>query len=129
MKLQIVAPVKQEPIYKASVHSTGRIGFTIESANKFGIGIDKSMILAINSEDDNDIAIYGILTSLDDANGYKIQKAGKYHSIAAKGFFDTLRYIYNKGDIQFFITEVNIDENTTAIRFTPKEPIGQTLPF
>ena len=129
MKLQIVAPVKQEPIYKASVHSTGRIAFTIDSANKFGIDISKSMILAVNIEDPEDTSIYGILSPVDDVNGYKIQKAGKYHSVNAKGFFLSAGYQYSKGDIQFTITEVKVDENTTALKFTPKVPMEQKLPF
>lgn len=128
MKLKYIVPIKQEPIYKASVHKTARIGFTIETANNFKISVDKSMILAVNSEDETDGSIYGILTEAKDPNGYKIQKAGKYHSVNAKGFFDTLAIIYKDGDISFIVTESEIDE-IKVIKFTPKEPFQKGLPF
>lgn len=128
MKLKYILPAKQEPTYKASAHNTGRIGFTIETATQFKIDVEKSMILAVNSEDETDGAIYGILSEKNDPNGYKIQKAGKYHSVNAKGFFDTLAIIYKDGDISFIVTEDIIDD-TKVIKFTPKSPFKKGLPF
>ncbi|MGG9970663.1 hypothetical protein ACQ33O_02620 [Ferruginibacter sp. SUN002] len=128
MKLQIIAPAKQEPIYKASVHRTGKIGFTIETANEFKISVEKSMVLAINPDERKGAAIYGILSPSNDPNGYKIQKAGKYHSVNAKGFFESLKFIYEEGNITFTVTEIDV-EGTKALKFTPKEPIKEHLPF
>ena len=106
MKLKIIAPAKPEPIYKASVHKTGRIGFTVDSAKNFNIDISKSLILAINSDDNKNDCIYGILSKIDDTNGYKIQKAGKYHSVNATEFFDAIFYMYEDGSISFLLSEI-----------------------
>lgn len=119
MKLKFITPVKQEPIYKASVHRTGRIGFTIQTAEKFGITTDKSMGLAINEEDPSDTSIYGILEEKGKPDTYKIMKAGEYHSVSAKSFFDTVKVDYSKGDISYHVSEVDID-GTKILKFTLK---------
>lgn len=128
MKLKFIIPTKPEPVYKASVHKTGRIGFTIETANKFGIGVDKCMKLAVNEEDREIKNIYGVLGKAGEPEGYRIQKAGKYHSVDSKAFFDSLNLIYEGGDISFTVSEEDIN-GTRFLKFKSSEIIRQNLPF
>ncbi len=109
----------QQPVYRASVHMTGRIGFSIQTAKKFGIGIDKSMGLAINEDDPNDPSIYGLLYEKGKPDTYRIIKGGDYHSVNAKSFFDTIGIDYSNGDISYNVLEVDID-STIALKFTPR---------
>lgn len=118
MKLKFIMPKAPEPIYKSSVHRSGRIGFTIEAADIFGISANKTMSLGINSEDEDDKNIYGILSTSDDKHGYKIQKAGNYHSVKANGFFDTLNIEYASGDLSYNVTESTID-GAKILKFSP----------
>jgi hypothetical protein len=111
MKLKFIIPAKQSPVYRASVHKTGRIGFTIQTANRFEIGIDKSMGLAVNEEDPNDTSIYGILYDKGGVETYKIMKAGDYHSVNAKSFFETVGIDYSNGDISYNVSEIDIEGN------------------
>ncbi|MBK5272716.1 MAG: hypothetical protein JJE22_17085 [Bacteroidia bacterium] len=109
MKLKFISPAKQTPVYRASVHRTGRIGFTIETAKEFGITIDKSMGIAVNEDDPNDTAIYGMLHDKGKPDTYKIMKGGNYHSVNARSFFDTVGIDYSKGDIYYNVSGIDID--------------------
>jgi len=117
MKLKFITPAKQSPVYRASVHQTGRIGFTIQTANQFGITINKSMVLAVNEDDPNDTSIYGILSDKGLPDTYKIMKGGHYHSVNAKSFFDTVGIDYAKGHISYNVSEVDND-GTKVLKFS-----------
>ncbi len=119
MKLKFITPAMQQPVYRASVHMTGRIGFSIQTAKRFGIGIDKSMGLAINDDDPEDASIYGLLYEKDKSDAYRIIKGGDYHSVNAKVFFDTIGIDYSNGDISYNVSEVDID-GTKALKFSPR---------
>ncbi len=118
MKLKFIKPEKAKPKYRSNVHRTGRIGFTIEAAKTFGLAVDKSMALAVNSEDANDKSIYGILVDNGDENGYKIQKAGAYYSVKAAAFFDFMKTDYSKGDLSYTLSPLVI-EGESIIEFIP----------
>lgn len=117
MKLKFITPAKQAPVYRASVHQTGRIGFTIQTAKQFGITVDKSMGLAINEDDPDDNSIYGIIYDKGEPETYKIMKGGQYHSVNAKSFFDTVGIDYSNSDLSYNVSEVDID-GTKALKFS-----------
>lgn len=116
LKLKTIPPAPPAPIYKASIHKTGKIGFTIETAKHFGITAEKSMELAINEEDPTDLNVYGIIRPPDDPNAYKIQKAGDYHSVNAKGFFESIKLDYVNTNINYTVSEINVD-GTPVLKF------------
>lgn len=119
MKLKFITPTKEEPVYRATVHKTGKIGLTIQTANQFGIRIDKSIALAINEEDPNDTSIYGILYEKGVPDTYRILKGGDYHSINAKSFFDTARIDYYNNNLSYNVTEITID-GSKVLKFSQK---------
>ncbi len=119
MKLKFITPAMQQPVYRASVHRTGRIGFSIQTAKRFEISIDKSMGLAINDDDPNDTSIYGLLYEKGKPDTYRITKGGDYHSVNAKSFFDTISVEYANGDLSYNVSEVDI-EGTRALKFSPR---------
>lgn len=86
MKLKVIPPPAKS-LYKANIHTTGRIGLALDTAEKFGFTIEKTVDLCIN-ENRDDRSIYIIFNEGD--NGYKIQKTGKYHAILAKSFFESI---------------------------------------
>ena len=119
MKLKFITPEKAAPVYRASVHRTGKIGFTIETAEHFKINVDKSLALAINEDDVNDKCLYGVLNDGLPENAYKIMKAAKYHSVSAKSFFETVGIDFSKGDVSYTINEIEID-GAKMLKFTPR---------
>lgn len=121
MKLKFIPPPPETPTHIANVHRTGKIGFTIGAAKHFQINTSKSMALAVNDEDFTDENIYGqLIGETSSLKGYKIMKGGEYHSVNAKGFFDTIQLDYSK-PISFVVTDLEVN-GTKLIKFTKREP-------
>ena len=123
MKIQFVKPEKPEPNFKSSVHRTGRIGFSIESAKAFGITTSNCLALGVNAEDPDDQNIYGMLVHTGSEEGYLIQKAGNYHSVKAALFFDARKIDYSNGDLSFDVSEKTIDGRKILVfKTNPRRP-------
>ena len=127
LKLKSIPPAIQAPVYKAAVHKTGKIGLTIETAKHFGINTAKSIELLINEDDASDTSVYGILKNAGQPNTYKIMKAGDYHSINAKDFFDALKVNYEKDYISYVVSQIAVD-GTDVLKFerAKKDSSGST---
>jgi hypothetical protein len=128
MKLKFIPPPKVVPTFNANVHSTGKIGFTIAGAKHFGLTTSKSLQLAVNEDDATDDSIYGVLLdTVDETQGYRIMKAGEYHSVSAKAFFDAINIDYVKKRPSFVVTDLDVN-GMKVMKFTKKEinqPNGQ----
>ena len=128
MKLKFIPPPKVTPTFVANVHSTGKIGFTIAGAKHFGISTSKIVQLAVNEDDVNDDSIYGILVdNQEGVEGYKVMKGGEYHSVVAKGFFDTIKLDYTTKPVSYVVTDVEV-QGTKVMKFSRRnvnEPNGQ----
>lgn len=109
IKLKAIPPISSEPIYKASIHKTGKIGLSIDTAKHYGFDTLKSVELLINDADTTDTSIYAILRKSGETNTYKINKAGNYHTVNSTDFFDTLKIDYKNENIVYSVSMIKID--------------------
>lgn len=116
IKLKSIPPPPPKPVYKASLHKTGKIGLAIDTAKEFGLTTDKSIELFINEADPEDKNVYGVLHNAGQQNTYKIMKAGDYHSINAKDFFDAINVNTEKETTGYVVSIINVD-GTDVIKF------------
>ena len=116
MKLKFFNPANVERNIKATVHKTGKLGFTVEAAKKLSLGIEKSIAIAINEEDENDLNLYGILHPTLQSQAIKVSKAGAYYYLNTKPFFDSINLDYSQGNIVYDIAEEDI-EGTPMLKF------------
>ena len=124
IELEFIPPPEPDTKYTANIHSTGRLGFSIATATKFGIEVGKSLQLAVEKGATSPTTIYGIVVNtVDDAAYYKVMKAGSYHSVNAKGFFDKVGIEYAGGRVSYTVKEAEVN-GKKMLKFVQK-PIKQ----
>lgn len=112
MKLKVMNPDNLDKNLKATVHKTGKLGFTIEAARKMGLTVNTGVMIAINDEDSNDDSLYLTVHSPAAENMFKASKAGDYHYISTKALFDTLKVDYKNESIVYDISQELINGAT-----------------
>lgn len=105
MKLKFIKAQEIDKNVKASVHNTGKLGFSIEAINKLKLDDMRSVLIAIN-EDEEDGNLYIKLENEIVEDGFKLSKAGNYYYINTKAFFDNHGVDYRRSKIIYDIVEV-----------------------
>lgn len=109
MKLKFFNLQTVERNIKATVHRTGKLGFTVEAAKKMSLSVGKSFKIATNEDDDNDTNLYGVLYNTVEPNSFKLYKAGNYHFINLKPLFDSIKLNYETDTYIYDLVEEEID--------------------
>lgn len=120
MKLKFLNPNSLERNVKATVHKSGKMGFTLEASKKMELTTEKSISIAINDDDKEDSSLYVIVNKSRDMDAYPILKAGEYHYANLTPLFDSLGVDYKKFAIFYDISEERI-ENELVFRFKRRE--------
>lgn len=132
MKLKFLTPDSLDKNLKATAHKTGKLGFTVDAANKLELSIEKSASIAINEDDHLDRSLYVVIHPIKQENAYKISKAGEYYYINTKALFDNLKVDYVNDWVVYDISIETID-NQKIYKFKRREKIKKeatdTLPF
>ena len=109
MKLKFFTPQAVEKNVKATVHKTGKLGFTKQAATKLNLSTGLFLKIAANEEDENDTNLYAILSKTADNEGFKISKAGGYFFSNIKEVLDSIELDYKKRTYIYDITEKEIE--------------------
>jgi hypothetical protein len=104
--IQFEDPNKNNGVIKASIHKTGKLGFSSGAQEFMGIDENTFYKIGFNNNDPIDTNIY-IVPSQDQTNAFKAAKAGMYFYINLKHVFDKRGYEYNKGSNIFDIKKEN----------------------
>src|SRR5437868_2395334 len=105
MKIRFFNPESLDKNLKATVHRSGKMGFTIEAAKKMELSSEKSMSIGINEDDELDVNLYIVVHSSKQKESFPVLKAGAYHYVNTKPLFDSLKLDYLKYSISFEISE------------------------
>jgi hypothetical protein len=103
MKLRFISPFELDSNIKVTIHKTGKLGFTMAAAKKFGLDKGMSMSIGIDEEDKNSRNLYAIIYG-DDSGDFKIARAGQYYYAQTRDLFKYLKVDYSKGDIIYDIS-------------------------
>lgn len=109
MELKFISPSELSGNAKATVHKTGKLGFSAGAAEKLDLSDyrDKFAKIAINGDYTEDKNLYVIVTDDEDDESYPILKAGQYFYLSLKRLFEkfdenykneTIIYDIKKGD-------------------------------
>ncbi|HVS93437.1 MAG TPA: hypothetical protein VHE59_15465 [Mucilaginibacter sp.] len=120
MKIKFFNVQKLDRNLKATVHQTGKTGFTIEAADKMQLTTDKSISIGVNEDDENDRNLYAVVNPDKREDSFPVLKAGLYYYINTKPLFKTLKMDYEKGNIVYEIVKEEID-GTEVYVFELKE--------
>lgn len=84
---------------KATIQSTGKLGFTAETISQLQLTTDCSILIAPDNEDSH-ILYMAVCRSLQD-NAFPVLKSGIYYYLNTKQLFDKLGFNYNRATIMF----------------------------
>jgi hypothetical protein len=117
MDLQILSAEKYSVKLKATIHATGKLGFTEPTAKTMNM-TNAGGIKFGRGADDN---LYIVYCPVADEQCFKVQKAGLYYYVNAKLLFDDLGLDYKRNVIFFDLAKVKGETNTYKITKRTKE--------
>jgi hypothetical protein len=123
MKLKFIDLSTLDRNLKATIHSSGKIGFTKNAADKLNLGESKSARIAVNDEDSKDTNLYVVISDDGVEGAFKIAKAGEYFYINTKALFDSMEMDYTKYNYVYDIVKMNIEgQGVWKFKRRPPEP-------
>jgi hypothetical protein len=109
MKLKFITPDGLDKNLKATAHKSGKLGFTMDAAEKLKLTAEKSVSVAVNEDDPSDTNLYVVINETVKEGGFKINKAGQYYYVNTKALFDTLKIDYRNDWVVYDISKETID--------------------
>lgn len=122
MKIKFFNPKNLDRNLKATVHKSGKLGFTVDAANKMDLKPDKSAAVGVNEEDKSDKSLYIIIYDDIQESTFKVAKAGDYYYLNLKNLFDTMKINYKNQSVVYDISEETI-EGLQGYKLSPRENI------
>ena len=89
---------------KATIQSSGRLGFTDNSAKEFEL--EKPTWIKMAEDDENPDTLYMVILRTADEDAFQVCKAGNYYYLPTKYLFDALDYDYAGKKIMFDIVRM-----------------------
>lgn len=120
MKFNFIKPVTNYTKLKATIHRTGKLGFTLETIKELQLDSTKNIKLATNGADKNDKNLYMFITTNDDNESFPVIKAGTYIYLNTTNTFEEMGFDFKKYRISFTIISVN-ENNQTYYKMVKNE--------
>jgi len=119
MKLKYWIPTTSG-IVKATIHFSGKLGFSQPAINKLQLGENYYVKLAINENDKRDSNLYLKVVREMDEESMKVNKAGNYYYLNTKDFFNEFGIEYQKKKIIYDIVDMEY-EGDKIFKLIPRE--------
>lgn len=84
---------------KATIHSSGRLGFTADTAEKLNLSEHTYIKFAHDDENENDL--YLVVVTQDDEDAFKVIRSGKYFYLPTTALFQSFGFDFKKYNIIF----------------------------
>lgn len=111
MRFKILSSKDYNVKLKATIHSSGKLGFTEATARKLCLSTASAVKFAQDTEDED--ILYLINLSEGDSDSFPVSKAGNYFYVNAKGLFDALQIDYINNVVMFDM--IDVSENNMEI--------------
>lgn len=109
MKLKIWKPTISEGVVKATIHRSGKLGFSKPAIEKISITDNTYIKIATNAENSKDDSLYILISQESDENSIKVKRAGEYYYLNTKDFFNHLGVDYRNKTIIYDIIETELE--------------------
>lgn len=94
---------------KATIHSSGRLGFTADTADK--LNLSGEVYVKFAKDDDNENELFMVLVSNEDEDSFKVVKSGKYYYLPTTAMFQSFGYDFKKYNIMFDLVRMSDYDN------------------
>lgn len=120
MKIKFIQPKLQLGRIKCTVHLSGKMGFSKAAINELGIAHTSFIKIGINEEDENDNNLYMLVIGEENAEAFKINKAGDYYYLNTQYLLDKLGVDYKSKKVIYDIESFDY-EGTEMYKLTKRE--------
>lgn len=90
---------------KATIHSSGRLGFTADTADK--LNLSGGVHVKFAKDDENENELFMVLVPEEDEDSFKIIKSGKYYYLPTTAMFQSFGYDFKKYNIMFDLVRMS----------------------
>ncbi len=94
---------------KATIHRSGKLGFTSDAINYLALDRGKYLRIARNEADELDENLYLEVSNIEVPGSFKTIKAGEYMYLNTAGLFDQIGFDYKNNSISFTILPIEIE--------------------
>lgn len=84
---------------KVTIHSSGRLGFTADTAEKLRLSED--IYIKFANDDENENELFMIFVTEPDEDTFKVIRSGKYFYLPTTAMFQSFGYDFKKYNIMF----------------------------
>lgn len=109
MKLKFIKAEEIEHNAKATVHTSGKLGFSSDAIEFLKITEEKTIQFAQNEEDETDLNLYAVINEGPTEGSFKIGKAGEYFYVNTKNLFDAMGVDYKKTKVIYDLVKIEYE--------------------
>jgi hypothetical protein len=84
---------------KATIHSSGRLGFTADTAKK--LRLSEGVFIKFAKDDELDNELFLIVVNEEDDDTFSVVKSGKYYYLPTTSMFQSFGYDFKKYNFMF----------------------------
>lgn len=105
IKLSFIKADSLEKNCKATIHKSGKLGFTENAIKKMQLDSSKGVMIAQNEDDKSDTSFYLAVVEHNTPDTFRVSKAGAYYYLNTKALFDKLGMDYLNETFAFDIKD------------------------
>ena len=107
-------------VIKASVHKTGKLGFSSGASKLMDLETVKYFNIGLNKADEEDKSLYLVPIEEETDKSFKVVKAGEYYYVFIKNVLRELKIDYKNESVIYDIDEIS-DEKNKYFRLTRRK--------
>lgn len=112
MKIKFFTLDELDKNLKATIHKTGKMGFTSDAAKKLDLVNMKSANIGVNEDDPSDQNLYLAVYPGVMSGAFRVVKSGAYYYINTKVLFDNLKIDYLSENVTYDMSTTNLEGQT-----------------
>jgi len=120
MKVNFWKPTTPMGTIKATIHKSGKLGFSQAAIEKLQIDENSYVMIGTNKDDRSDEAVYLLIAGEPGEMSLKVNKAGQYYYLNTKDFFNENKIDFYRKKIIYDIVDVSEAEEK-LFRLIPRE--------
>lgn len=120
MDINFWKPISSAGIVKATIHKSGKLGFSQAAKDKLGINQNSYLMIGTNKDNKKDNAIYLRIVKENNEMTLKANKAGQYFYLNTKDFFNEIGVDYQRKTVIYDIIDLSVG-NEKLYKLIPRE--------
>ena len=105
MRLKFIKAEETQRNGKATIHHSGKLGFSGDAISSLGLTDQKWISFAINEDNAEDRNLYAVVYDEKTEGAFRINKAGQYYYVGTRAMFDTLGVDYRNSKVIYDIVK------------------------